>query len=164
MAESTSKRVIIHQEPLVYQEAIIATVRIEYLKLAIIVVLILIILWYLYFAYMRNAQSPASASSTPPEHFGKRQVNAMSIENEPVVAHGKQEDFAPYASWLTPDIYNSDASHDVYMSNTAHYGMYAPYDLDYMFPTDTEMPANRKSLSQTSASSVPVLSESDPLL
>jgi hypothetical protein len=151
----------------IYEEAIVATIRIEYLKLAIIVVLIIIILWYIYTYFIRaQSDNQSSTNSAPmtPEHFGKKQVNAMSIENEPIIAHGKQEDFAPYASWLTPDIYNSDASHDVYMSNTAHYGMYAPYDLDYMFPSDTELPANRKSLSQIDVPAVPIPSESDPLL
>jgi len=207
-----------------HKEIVVAAIRLEYLKLAIIVVLVMIIVWYVYsrinkmnrndvgeHMYTRRPQGshgPTGAQSTVPFQSGwfsgqsrnrngiarpLGQINGhtgnnnerlrndirMVRTNEPPTSQStvpfqsgwfsgqssnsdgiarplgqinregmfnsddNREDFAPYASWLVPDIYRSDPSHDDHLASKSHYGMYAPYNLDYIFPDNIDPPNNR---------------------
>ena len=238
----------------VFKEAIVASIRLEYLKLAIVVILVIVIIWYVYSRYclMQNmtteklhlkyrtnepalhqssvpyqsawlqthsktgiarvlgdignsakkiteklqlkyrTNEPALHQSSVPYqsawqqthsktgiarelgdigNSAKKNTEKLQLKyrtNEPALhqssvpyqsawqqTHSKtgiarelgnidgKEEFAPYASWLTPDIYRSDPAHDDNISNDSHYGMYAPYNLDYIFPSNIELPEHR---------------------
>jgi hypothetical protein len=147
------------------KEVVSAAIRLEYLKLAIIVILLVIIVWFYYNRCAPSAQNvqavqPATeklepVKSLPLSPVGKTGRGAILANDSgmhkkkwwQLAMFGKsndkaepgEEDFAPYASWLTPDIYLSDPAHDEHRSNKSHYGMYAPYDLNYLFPNNIDV-------------------------
>lgn len=103
----------------------------------------------------RTREPPTSQSTVPymsgwygtsaiKRPLGQINLNGQAGRPEQPEQPNTQEGFAPYASWLTPDIYNSGPAHDDHLSNKSHYGMYAPYDLSYLYPNNIELPAHRR--------------------
>lgn len=128
------------------EETVVATIRLEYLKLAVVVVLVIIIAWCVYTQVRCSPKD--SQSSVPAEHLKLRipdPVMHTSTVPQQSAAVEDAEHFAPYASWLAPDIYRSDPAHDENISNDSHYGMYAPYNLDYLFPANIDISGRSRS-------------------
>lgn len=167
------------QSAVLEREVVMAHIRIAYLKLAIIVVLVMIIVWYICSSMNKSpterlksdnatvvgpnsnwnnrTREPPTSQSTVPFMSGwygasdiKRPLGQIKVNGE---SKNTQESFAPYASWLTPDIYNSGPAHDDHLSNKSHYGMYAPYDLRYLYPNNIELPTHRRNANKNDARS-----------
>ena len=115
--------VMVEQDRL-YEYAVLSKIRLEYLKLAIIVVLILIIVWYIYRKIYVNC-----APAVPAERLTAAPPAQNSLDQ---YALDDAEHIVPYASWLVPSVYNSGAEHDT--SVKPHYGQFAPLNTSYLQP------------------------------
>jgi hypothetical protein len=144
------KRVTVYQAPAIPESIVVASIRLAYLKFAVLVILVIVIVWLIYtrsaslagFPGMRTP-SLASAASAPGSVNVERAVAVRPIPTPAPI--DDTEHFAPYASWLVPDIYRSDPAHDENISNDSHYGQYAPYDLRYLQPNNPDIPASKMS-------------------
>jgi hypothetical protein len=121
--------------PSVYETAVISSIRLEYLKLAVIVIIVMVIIWYLStkMSTSHTEEHPANG----PEHLEPNKQPYVPVKDDAKYQdyiYDNSEHLVPYASWLVPDIYRSDAAHDKEIHNDSHFGMFAPLNTDYLYP------------------------------
>lgn len=141
---SSNTPVTIYQAPAIPESLVVATVRLAYLKFAVLIILLIIIVWLIYTRIYPDTPGTLGTPVTPGTPV-ERMRTQSTVPGTPLVPKDDAEHFAPYASWLVPDIYRSDPAHDEDISNNAHYGQYAPYDLRYLQPNNPDIPASKTS-------------------